>query len=136
MTRLTCFRTVFASLIVTAGISVALAQSPPTTPPASQPETPAPAAPAPPPPPPPAPPRPGDACAYPTGRRCAAHGADRRPVRGGNHADAEDGGDPERQRDLGFSVRDADRFVQEDHRAAGQAGHQGERQFDDRLYLD
>jgi len=48
MTRLTCFRTVFASLIVTAGISVALAQSPPTTPPASQPETPAPAAPAPP----------------------------------------------------------------------------------------
>jgi effector-binding domain-containing protein len=52
MTRLTRFRTLFAALIVTAGVSAALAQTPPTTPPANPPpttapETPAPTAPAP-----------------------------------------------------------------------------------------
>ena len=51
MIRLTCFRTLFAVVIVTAGVSAALAQSPPTTtpasPPTTAPETPAPTAPAP-----------------------------------------------------------------------------------------
>jgi effector-binding domain-containing protein len=52
MNRFICFRTLFAALIVSVGVSMALAQSPPTTPPASPPattapETPAPAAPAP-----------------------------------------------------------------------------------------
>jgi effector-binding domain-containing protein len=47
MISLTRFRTLFASLIVTAGISAALAQSPPTTPPASPPATTAPETPAP-----------------------------------------------------------------------------------------
>jgi effector-binding domain-containing protein len=50
MNRFMCFRTLFAALIVTLGVSMALAQSPPTTPPASPPttapETPAPTAPA------------------------------------------------------------------------------------------
>jgi effector-binding domain-containing protein len=51
MTRLTHFRTLFSALIVTAGVSAALAQSPPVSPPpAAAPETPAPTAPAAPPP--------------------------------------------------------------------------------------
>ena len=52
------------------------------------------------------------------------------------HAGGEEGGDGQGQRQLGRRLRDADRFLQGAHRADRQAGHQGVRQFDDRLHLD
>ena len=61
---------------------------------------------------------------------------DRRSLRRRDHAGAEEGGDHQGHRQLGYRVRHPDRFVQGADRAARQAGHQGVRQSDDRLHLD
>ena len=53
-------------------------------------------------------------------------GSDRRSVRRGNHAGAENGRHRQGQRQLGFGVRHPDRFLQVAVGAARQAGHQAD----------
>ena len=62
----------------------------------------------------------------PRGRRPAAGrraGPDRRSLRRGNHAGAEEGRDPQGNGQLGFGVRHPDGFIQDADRPARQAEH-------------